>query len=231
MFSLASLDPRTKIIIIASISTAAMITQNIYWLLGLFVFTELLMTLGRISPARQLKQAKGALAMVIFLFILQAVFGQWQLGAMLCIRLMIVIMSALILLTGRSTDYMLALTSWKVPYEIAYMVIIGLHFFPILRDEARDVYISIQLRGKEMKKNNIADRLRTYAKICLPILVGALERAKDTSVSMEARCFRLYPQRTYLRKLTLRKRDVVLLIIFPLLALGFCLGVKICSGI
>lgn len=226
MFSLASLDPRTKMVMIAAISTAAMITDNIWWLLGLMFFTVIFMALGGISPAAQIRQGKGALSLVLFLFILQALFGNWQLGAMLCIRLLIVIMSALILLTGRSTDYLLGLTKWKVPYEIAYMVIIGFHFFPILKQEAGDVYQSIQLRGKEVKKAGIAGRLKIYKRISLPILMGALERAKDTSISMEARCFRLYPYRTYLREIRLRKKDWVLMLLIPVLSLGFCLGAK-----
>ena len=221
MYSLAGLDPRTKIVMIAAVSTAAMAVGNIWMLLGLLAFTILIMALGGVSPARQLRQARGAVSMVLFLFILQAVFGRWVLGGILCVRLMIVIMSALILMTGHIRDYLLGLIQMKIPYEIAYMVMIGLHFFPVLREEARDVYYSIQLRGTEMKKTSLHARLAAYMKISLPILAGAMSRARDMSVSMETRRFRACQSRTYLRKLTLTAKDKALMAVFPVLCAAF----------
>lgn len=223
MFSLAALDPRTKMVMIAAISTAAMAVENLRFLLGLLLFTSALLAAGKVGFRQQLKQARMAVGMVVFLFLLQALFGQMELGAVLSVRLLIVIVSALILLTGAPRDYLLGLVQWKIPYEIAYMVIIGLHFFPILREEAMDVYYSIQLRGMEIKKASIAAKLRVYLKISLPILAGAMERAKDMSISMEARAFRAYPKRTYMRKLKLKARDLICMTMFPLLAAVFIL--------
>ncbi len=220
-FGLAGLDPRTKLVMIAAISTAAMAVKNLAFLLGLLLFTVLSLALGGVKLGRLLAQAKAAFGMVAFLFLLQALFGQAELGALLCIRLLVVILSALILMTGAPRDYLLGLVQWKVPYEIAYMVLIGLHFFPILREEAMDVSYSIQLRGTELQKASLKKKLRTYLKISLPVLAGAMERAKDTSISMEARAFRAYPRRTYMRKLRLKTRDICLMVIFPIAAATF----------
>lgn len=223
MLNLAKLDPRTKIIMIIAISTAAMVVKNIWMQLGLLCFTVLILAIGGVNLRRQLSQAKIAVGMVLFLFLLQAIFGRAELGALLSVRLLIIIMSALLLLTGEARDYLLGLVQWKIPYEIAYMVIIGLHFFPILKEEALDVYYSIQLRGTELQKASLKKKLSAYLKLSLPILAGAMERAKDTSISMEARSFRAYPKRTYMRKLKLKARDVILMVLFPILAAGFIL--------
>lgn len=221
MYKLSSLDPRTKIVIVIAVSTAAMAVGNILFLAGLFVFTELLMLLGGIGLAAQIRQARGAVGIVVFLFVLQALFGRWILGAMLCIRLLTVIMSALILMTGEVRDYLLGLVQMKIPYEIAYMVLIGLHFFPLLKEEAMDVYYSIQLRGVEVRKAPLPEKLRLYARICFPVLAGALSRTKDMSISMETRRFRAFSRRTYMRKLVLRRADKILMIVFPLLCAAF----------
>lgn len=133
-------------------------------------------------------------------------------------RLMIVVFSALILLTGQPRDYLLGLIQWRVPYEIAYMVMIGLRFFPLLREEALDVYYSVQLRGMELRKASLKVKLQVYLKISLPILAGTLERAKDTSMAMEARAFRAYEKRTYMRQMKLRANDICFMVLSPILA-------------
>ena len=222
------LDPRTKIVMLVSISGVAMLTTNLWYLVGLLAFTILVLIIGRVEFSRQKKQFMGALSMIVFLFLLQAIFGQAYFGAVLCVRLLIVIMSALILLTGQMRDYLLALVQMKMPYELAYMVILGFHFFPLLRQEAMDVYHSIQLRGYELKKAPIKEKLGAYKRMCIPIMSGALSRAQDTAIAMEARGFRMYKQRTYMRKLTLKKKDKFLIILFPVLAVCFVLSA--CKG-
>ena len=43
--------------------------------------------------------------------------------------------------------------------------------------------------------------------ILLPVTAGALRRAEQMSVAMEARGFRSRPQRTYMRRLRMRRTD------------------------
>ena len=102
-------------------------------------------------------------------------------------------MSALILLTGESRDYLPALVQMKIPYEIAFMVMAAVHFLPMLKEEAMDVYYSVQLRGTEIANAPLPKKLRAFSKICMPILVGAINRAKQMSIAMEARGFRSRP--------------------------------------
>lgn len=219
-----NLDPRTKIVMLFCISAVAMLTSNLWFLIGLLVFTIAILLVGRVQMSRQKKQFMGILSMLFFVFVIQAIFGQAYFGAVLCVRLIIVVMSALILLTGHMRDYLLGMVQWKVPYELAYMVTLAFHFFPILREEALDVYYSIQLRGCELKKTSLKNKLIAFKGMCIPILAGALSRAQDTAIAMEARGFRMHRTRTYMRKLTLKKKDLFLIILFPILAVGFVVG-------
>ena len=233
MPELRLLDPRPKMMMLVCLSTAAFAVNDIARLALLTVFTIFVLTIGGVRLHDIVKQAKTALNLVVFLFILQCVFnrggnaiikidgftlltdGGVLTASMLSLRLLLIILSALILLTGEPRDYLLALVQCRMPYEIAFMVVLGIHFFPIIREEALNVYHSVQLRGTEIKKASIPARLSAYFRLCLPILVAALERAKAMSIAMEAKCFRILPKRTYLRHLKLKKIDKVYLAVFP----------------
>lgn len=218
---MSKLDPRTKLVIIICISTAALTVHSIVMLTGLLIFTICLMLAGGVRWKDQKRQLTGALGTVLFLFVLQTLFGNILLAFEVSARLLIIIMSAMILLTGQPRDYLLALTQMKVPYELAYMVILAFHFFPILKEEALDVYYSIQLRGTEVQKCSIGKKLKAYRKMCIPVIAGAIERAKDTAIAMEARAFRAYHIRTYMRKLKLEAVDYIVMIIFAILTALF----------
>lgn len=131
------------------------------------------------------------------------------------LRLLIIVLVALILLTGEARDYLLALVQCRVPYEIAFMTMTAVHLLPILHSEATDVYYAVQMRGTEIKKASLLEKLRIYARISLPIVAGTVRRAEQISVAMEARAFRALPRRTFMRRLTLTPRDVVWLVAVP----------------
>lgn len=225
------LDPRTRLVMILVISAAAMFTDRIIYLAGLLLFTLMIVIAGGTDIRHLWKQFTGAAGLVVFIFALQAVFGQFHEGVMLAIRLMIIIMSAMILLTGKPRDYLLAMVQLKLPYELAYMVILAFHFFPILKEEAQDVYYSIQLRGTELKRTSILKKLAAFRKMCIPIMASAMERAKDTAIAMEARGFRGKKTRTYMRKHRLKKKDILIMILMPVMAAGFMLMAGCSSGI
>ena len=91
------------------------------------------------------------------------------------------------------------------------MVMTAVHFLPILREEALDVYHAVQMRGTEVAKAGVRERLAVYARIALPVVAGALRRAEQVSLAMEARAFRSQPRRTSMRRLTLKARDTTAL--------------------
>ena len=133
---------------------------------------------------------------------------------MVSLRLLIIILSALIVLSGRLRDYLLALTQCKIPYEIAFMVLIAFRFLPILREEALDVLNGAQMRGLKIRKTGLKNKAGAYISIMLPVVAGAVRRAEQTSVAMEARGFRAYEQRTNMRKLKLNAGDIIYTALF-----------------
>jgi energy-coupling factor transport system permease protein len=235
--ALASLDPRTKIMMLVCLSTMAMLTDNIIFLCSILGFTCLILFFGGVKVATALGQAKTILTVIVSLFIIQSIFtrkgdpllvlggftlitiGGVLLACVLGLRLFILVFSALIMLTSEARDYLLALAQLKIPYEIVFMVMAAIHFIPILREEALNIFYAVQLRGTELKKTTLRQKAKLYLRICLPILVSALNRTKTMAMAMEARGFCAYPQRTYMRKLVLKGRDKAIIVFLPIVSL------------
>ena len=233
--TLARFDPRVKLMLMACISTLAVVWRDPLWLAGLLCATGAVLAWGGVGVVQAVVRARSVLQVIAVLFVVQCLF--LRSGARLVsldgvtlvtvaglsaalgvtLRLLILVFSALILLTGDTRDYLLALVQCKVPYEIAFMVMTALHFLPILREEAQDVYYAVQMRGTDLSRAGPIAKLRVYRRIALPILAGAIKRAETTSVAMEARAFRAFPERTFLRRLELARRDRVCLVVVPLL--------------
>lgn len=222
---LTDLDPRPKLLFVLCVSTLAVLWRDLAWLAGLLAVTAGVLLLGGVRPQRAWSQVRGLLGVIAILLIVQCIFvrsgepvlavagvalvttGGLAVALGVTLRLLIITCSALVLITGEARDYLLALVQCRVPYEIAFMVMAAVHFLPILREEALDVYTAVQMRGVEVTKAGLRERLAVYTSIALPIVAGALRRAEQTSLAMEARAFRALPQRTSLRRLTLRARD------------------------
>jgi len=131
----------------------------------------------------------------------------FQVAVVVCLRLLIVMISALVVAVGESRDYLLALTQCRIPYEISFMVLAALRFLPMLREEARDVLCAAQMRGLKLKKTGLAKQAGAYISIVLPVVAGAIRRAEQLSIAMEARGFRAHPHRTSMRRLKMQPSD------------------------
>ncbi len=234
-----NLDPRTKIIMVICISTLSIVYQQPLYLFFLFLFTLGILILLKADLKNSFYQIKRMIPLFLMLLIVQSVFtskgeallsiGKWNIltiggicmGISVLLRLLIIVTSAMILLTGSPRDFILALVQWKIPYEIAFMVMVGLHFIPIFKEEAQNVYNAVQMRGTELEKISLIQKVKVYPTIFIPIISSAVLRAQQMAVAMEGRAFRAYPQRTYMRQLILNKTDYILQTVFIFMTAGF----------
>lgn len=220
-----NLDPRSKLLIGICISVLAVAFQNPLLLLFLLLFSVLMLYLTGSDLKRASQPLCKILPLLALLFLVQCIFTRQgtalltlsgikiitdlglNMGLSVMLRIMIIIISAMIMLSSRERDFLLALVQWRIPYEIAFMVMVGLHFLPLLREEALNVYYAAQMRGTELQKISAGKKIKLYTLMMLPIISGAIHRAEQMAVAMEARAFRALPQRTYMRKLRLKKID------------------------
>ncbi|MCL2496208.1 MAG: energy-coupling factor transporter transmembrane protein EcfT [Clostridiales bacterium] len=225
MTDLARLDARIKFLLLGGLSTAALFSQTPAALAALLALALFILLAGGVQPAAAWSKARGICGLIAMLFIIQCLFERggeplftlaglmlisaagFQAAVLVSLRLLIIVLSALIALSGKPRDYLLALTQCRMPYEIAFMVLAALRFLPILREEARDVLCAAQMRGLRFKKTGLKKQAEAYISIMLPVAAGAIRRAEQLSLAMEARAFRAFPRRTTMRRLRLRAAD------------------------
>lgn len=230
MTAAVSLDPRTKLFMIACLSSSAVIMTHWTFLIGLFVISVLLLRLFEVSLWGIIKKTKMLLYMVIVIAIMQSVFvptGQalislWSLklvtvgGLMMAgefvLRMSIIIASAGILSTSSSREIIQGLVQWKLPYEVAFMASMGIRFLPVFAEEFKNAMIAIQLRGVDLKALPLRQKIEVFASLFQPVLAGALVKSKAISMSIEMRGFRSYPTRTSYLVLECQGKDYVVMI-------------------
>ena len=232
---LANIDARIKLLLLAVLSSCAMLLKSPVTLAGLLLLQLLALLLGGITPGRLWRQTRLIFSLIGLLFLLQCLFIRtglplltWgnvvlltrnglQAGLLVALRLLIVVDSALLVLTGEVRDYLLALRWLGLPWEICYMVLAALRFIPLLREEAQSVWAAMLMRGCDIRSASLPQKAQLYVSMLAPITAGALQRAEAMSISMEARAFRSLPDRSSWRKLHMQKKDLAYAAVLMLL--------------
>jgi len=138
--------------------------------------------------------------------------GGLAVGILVALRLIIFIIGASMLTVYPARALIQAMVQMKMPYEIAYMVSIGLRFVPQFAEELRDSLTALQLRGVVLEELRLRKRLSLYSYLLLPALVSSLQQARELAMSMEMRAFRAMDTRTSYFTLSLKSRDWVMMV-------------------
>ena len=223
-------DVRAKLAIVACLSTTAVFIQHLYVLLCLLAVSVVLSAIfysevgTTLSKTKRLWYVFGAIIVLQSIFTRSGVvlfgFGNLAIitsgglvkGLEFFLRISIIIFSATIIASSKSREVVQGLVQLKIPYEIAFMVSVGIRFLPLLKNEISDSLTAIQLRGVDLKKIAFKKRVMLYSYIFTPVLAGALNKAHRLSVAMEARAFRAYGTRSSYRVLKLEKKDYAVII-------------------
>jgi energy-coupling factor transport system permease protein len=114
------------------------------------------------------------------------------------LRIYAIILSSLVFVsTTDPRELAIALvTQMRVPYRIAYAFFIALRIIPTIEEEIKTIRAAQSVRGV-VRKGGIAGRIGETKRYAMPLLVGSLRRASMMVISMEARAFGAYPQRTF----------------------------------
>ncbi|NLP37098.1 MAG: energy-coupling factor transporter transmembrane protein EcfT [Firmicutes bacterium] len=223
------LDPRTKLVMVLTVSSLAVLITNLYLLILVQIIAVATVTAAGGSILDMLKKLKKFLLIFVVIVFVQSIFtkgGQplWQVmnftiisdlglfrGLQMILRFFIIISSASIMTTSTPREIIQGLVQCKIPYEMAFMVTIAIRFLPILRDEANDILTAIQLRGINLRQIPLLKRLKTYSYLLMPMITSVLLKAQELSIAMELRAFRAYPQRTSLRVLKMQRLDYLVM--------------------
>src|ERR1051326_7017716 len=101
---------------------------------------------------------------------------------------------------------------WRLPAdELAMMTLVALRFLPLLVDEANQLIKAQQSRGAQLTKGSLRKRRQTMLALLVPVLRGALRRAGELAVALEARGYALVGDQTMLYEARLTKADYLTL--------------------
>jgi len=113
-------------------------------------------------------------------------------GAMICWRLVIVILTGLsFVLTTRPSEIKAAVEWTLNPFpfipakRIATMMSLMVRFLPVIIDQAKEAADAQRARGIENRKNPVY----RLGKLGIPLMRRTFERADKLAVAMEARCY------------------------------------------
>ena len=131
-------------------------------------------------------------------------------GVLVLFRLAVFITSAAMFTLYPSRSLIQGMVQIHLPYEVAYMVSVGIRFVPQLGEELKDSLTALQLRGIVIKELKFKKRIKLYSYLLLPVIAASLQNARELAMSMEMRAFKAMRQRTSYYTLSINRRDIVL---------------------
>ncbi|MFD1032996.1 energy-coupling factor transporter transmembrane component T family protein [Metaplanococcus flavidus] len=136
---------------------------------------------------------------------------QWALALSLSFR--VLAFSSLSLLFALTTDpvkfVMSLMQQLKLSPKLAYGVLVGYQFLPVLKDEFFQIQQAHRLRGAATEKF-WWQRLLGIRRIIIPMLAGAVRKAERSAFAMEARGFTGEPRKEFYQPVVVSTRDYVL---------------------
>ncbi|MER2170783.1 MAG: energy-coupling factor transporter transmembrane component T [Psychrobacillus psychrodurans] len=131
-------------------------------------------------------------------------------------------LSLLFALTTNPVTFILSLMQQlKLSPKIAYGVMVGYQFLPVLKDEFVQIRQAHRLRGANKEKNAL-QRLFGIRRILIPMLAGAVRKAERAAFAMEARGFTGDRRSSYFHVITIGKVDFVLVSLFLVVLVLSC---------
>ena len=231
MFPKTKPDPRVIFALVFMMSGyAVIIREDVLAVFALMVLTFFFAFLMDVGLGRLFGRLKRLLQIMLFVTVLRSFFTQTGIvlisvgdfplittggiaaGLLVAFRLIIFIVGASMFTVYPVRALIQAMVQMKLPYEIAYMVSIGVRFVPQLAEQFRDSLTALQLRGVVVKELKLQKRLSLYTYLLLPAIVSGMQQAKELSMSMEMRAFRAMSVRTSYFRLNLTTKDILLLL-------------------
>ena len=118
----------------------------------------------------------------------------------------------LVIFTTPVDNMVTGLVRARVPYKIAFIFAATLRFFPLLLKDIGAIIDAQRLRGIALEKMSLLGRIRIYARVAVPLCLGAMVRSQQLEVVLQAKAFSGSADRTYLHEPRLRTADVLLML-------------------
>ncbi|MGB2991531.1 MAG: energy-coupling factor transporter transmembrane component T [Paenisporosarcina sp.] len=146
---------------------------------------------------------------------------QWNTALSLAFR--VFAFSSMSLLFALTTDpvkfVMSLMQQLRLSPKLAYGVMVGYQFLPVVKDEFIHIRHAHRLRGIG-EERHVWQRLLGMRRMLIPLLAGAVRRAERSAFAMEARGFTGEKRSTYYESISINGRDWLLATIMIVLLIG-----------
>lgn len=115
----------------------------------------------------------------------------------------------LFLSVTRIEEFAYALTRLGLPYKVGFTMTMAFRLVPVFVDAAATVVDAQRCRGLDFERGSLLQRIRRYVPVIVPVFMGALRRADQMAMTLDARGFQSNAVRTVLEPYTVRLLDVV----------------------
>ncbi|MFD2923586.1 energy-coupling factor transporter transmembrane component T family protein [Halobacillus naozhouensis] len=132
-------------------------------------------------------------------------------------------LSLLFIFTTDMVHFILSLMQQcKLPPKLAYGVLAGYRFLPLMKGEFHQIQEAHQVRGVKRTKK-VKELMKQYRRFMIPLLAGAIRKAERTAVAMESKGFTGARDRSFYRTFTIKTRDWIFLIVtlFSLVVIAY----------
>lgn len=226
-----TLDPRTKLLLSAELFCIGVLFSDYRMLVSLFCLEIfLLLTFAKIPVKQLYPYLKLILPLVLMALIIWPIFQRegtilfqyWKIivtaegikmGIAMSFRLLsLIVATYLLLMTTEQRDLVLALVKMGLRYDFGLMLAIALSKVPALAGIALTIMDAQKARGLELEKGNLAEKVRKYIPILIPLIISAIRLAEGLSIAIDSRAFGK-GERTYVRELSFGRKDLIVTIV------------------
>ncbi|MBM7572174.1 energy-coupling factor transporter transmembrane component T family protein [Aquibacillus albus] len=121
-------------------------------------------------------------------------------------------LSLLFLLTTNIVHFILSLMQQcKLPPKLAYGILAGYRFLPMMKDELVLIHAAHRVRGVNRAKT-MKEAFQQYKRFAIPLLASAIRKAERTAIAMESKGFTGSRDRTFYRQFTIGPKDWLFLV-------------------
>lgn len=137
------------------------------------------------------------------------------------LKTVVLTLLAPLLIFTTSVDSLIAgLVRARVPYKLAFILSATLRFFPMLMADVRSIIDAQRMRGLAVERMSLPGRIRVYARLAVPLILGAMTKSQQLEVVLQAKAFSGSRDRTYLHDAKLQPSDygIIVVSLFLLIA-------------
>jgi len=207
-----ALDPRMVFLFVFLLSTASVVLREALLLAPVLLSAMVAALCAKAPVGRVLRRLAGLWVTLVFVTGLQALSSGDILrgllaGAAVLERLVILMLGGAMLAAYPGHALVQGMLQLRLPYQLAYMVSIGLRFVPQFSESFRDSLTAMQLRGVDLRRLKMKTRMKIYTYLLMPTVAMGVARAQRLAMAMELRGFGALEKRSSYAPLVMNKRD------------------------